>query len=200
MAPLLPIHRPSMPWHLDGSVVEHLLAHWFTDFCSDCVKSYNTAALRAEVLTVHVRPLLSLITYLTVPSFSNISQIQAIVQRVGGSDSNSVQHCRCTSWMFSYFQYHFSTVWHCSSITPGTDESSKAAFGKSAFAKTCSNMISFVKDMTWQKCFRACFSRKHFTRCTWPDHCFLWKHLAMHMRLWLDSCYQLHYYCDCVWL
>ena len=32
----------------------------------------------------------------------------------------------------------------------GADQSSKAAFGKSAFAKTCYNVFSFVKDMTWR--------------------------------------------------
>ena len=33
---------------------------------------------------------------------------------------------------------------------PGADQSSKAAFGKSAFAKTCYNVLSFVKDTTWR--------------------------------------------------
>ena len=33
-------------------------------------------------------------------------------------------------------------------VRPGADQCSKAAFGKSAFAKICSNMLSFVKDMT----------------------------------------------------
>ena len=49
-------------------------------------------------------------------------------------------------------------------IRPGADQSSKAAFGKSAFAKTCSNVLHFVKDMTGahqsskkQKYFRARF-------------------------------------------
>ena len=31
-------------------------------------------------------------------------------------------------------------------IRLGADQSSKAALGKSAFAKTCSNVLSFVKD------------------------------------------------------
>ena len=42
---------------------------------------------------------------------------------------------------------------HC--VRPGADQSSKATFGKSTFAKTCSNVLSFVKDMTgahqWRK-------------------------------------------------
>ena len=49
-------------------------------------------------------------------------------------------------------------------LRPGADQSSKAVFGKSAFAKTCSNVLSFVKDMTGahqsskkQKYFRARF-------------------------------------------
>ena len=33
---------------------------------------------------------------------------------------------------------------------PGAHQSSKAAFGKSAFAKTCYNVLSFVKDTTWR--------------------------------------------------
>ena len=35
-------------------------------------------------------------------------------------------------------------------LRPGADQTSKAAFGKSAFAKTCYNVLSFVKDMTWR--------------------------------------------------
>ena len=38
------------------------------------------------------------------------------------------------------------------------------------------------------------FSKKHFARCTWPYHCFLWKHFVMCMRLRFNSCYLLHYY------
>ena len=34
-------------------------------------------------------------------------------------------------------------------LRPGAHQSSKAAFGKSAFAKTCYNVLSFVKDTTW---------------------------------------------------
>ena len=49
-------------------------------------------------------------------------------------------------------------------LRPGAHQSSKAAFGKSAFAKTCYNVLSFVKDTTGahqsskkQKYFRARF-------------------------------------------
>ena len=34
------------------------------------------------------------------------------------------------------------------SLRPGADQSSKAAFDKSAFGKTCSNVLHFVQDMT----------------------------------------------------
>ena len=51
-------------------------------------------------------------------------------------------------------------------LRPGADQSSKAAFGKSAFAKTCSNVLYFVIDMTGahqsskkQKYFRARFGK-----------------------------------------
>ena len=51
-----------------------------------------------------------------------------------------------------------------SSIRPGAHHSSKAAFGKSAFAETCSDLLYFVIDMTGahqsskkQKYFRARF-------------------------------------------
>ena len=50
------------------------------------------------------------------------------------------------------------------SVRPDADQSSKAAFGKSSFAITCSNVLSFVKDTTdahqsskKQKCFRTRF-------------------------------------------
>ena len=42
--------------------------------------------------------------------------------------------------------YVRQTLLQCNTIRPGTDQSSKAAFGKSAFAKTFSNVLSFVKD------------------------------------------------------
>ena len=52
----------------------------------------------------------------------------------------------------------------CWSVRPGADQSSKAAFDKSTFAKTCLNVLSFVTDMTGahqsskkQKYFRARF-------------------------------------------
>ena len=65
------------------------------------------------------------------------------------------------SWM--WILKDFSVVWTprilsieilvlfvavCQAVRLGTDQSSKAAFGKSAFAKTCSNVLSFVEDMT----------------------------------------------------
>ena len=45
-------------------------------------------------------------------------------------------------WPFCYTAIHYKT------LRPGADQSSKAAFGKSAFAKTCSNVASSVKDRT----------------------------------------------------
>ena len=54
--------------------------------------------------------------------------------------------------------------WKYNSVRPGAHQSSKADFSKSAFAKTCSNVLPFVKDMTGahqsskkQKYFRARF-------------------------------------------
>ena len=65
-------------------------------------------------------------------------------------------------------------------VRPCADQTSKAAFGKSAFAKTCYLLLKIRhgahQSSKKQKCFRtllARFSRKHFARCTWPDHCFL---------------------------
>jgi hypothetical protein len=45
---------------------------------------------------------------------SNLSRIRAIVWRVCGRVPNSFCHCRCTSLLFSYFQYHFNTALRCS--------------------------------------------------------------------------------------
>ena len=52
-------------------------------------------------------------------------------------------------WYFSYtlvknLSCHIATH----TLRPGADQSSKAAFDKSAFAKTCSNVLYFVKDTT----------------------------------------------------
>ena len=53
------------------------------------------------------------------------------------------------------------------SLRPGADQSSKTAFGKSAFVKTCSNVLSFVKDMTGahQSSKRQKYFRAHFGTC-----------------------------------
>ena len=63
-----------------------------------------------------------------------------------------------SKFRFTYYIENFLT------LRPGADQFSKAAFGKSTFAKTCSNVLSFAKDMTGthqsskkQKYFRARF-------------------------------------------
>ena len=65
-------------------------------------------------------------------------------------------------------------------LRPGADQSSKAAFGKSAFAKTCFLLLkirlahtNLAKSKNAFEHVLARFRRKHFARCTWPDHCFL---------------------------
>ena len=70
--------------------------HCFTDFCGERVNCCNTAAEVARVVAVRGRPDLSLCTSPTVPSISNLSQIRAIVRRVGGFVPNSFCHCHCT--------------------------------------------------------------------------------------------------------
>ena len=45
---------------------------------------------------------------------------------------------------------HLMQAMFCSCLRPGAHQSSKAAFGKSSFAKTCYNVLSFVKDTTWR--------------------------------------------------
>ena len=89
-------------------------------------------------------------------------------------------------------------------VRQGADQSSKAAFGKSAFAKTYFLLLKIRhgahQSSKKQKCFRARFSRKHFARCTWPDHCFVWKHFVMRMRLRLTAAIYYIIIYDCVWL
>ena len=84
---------------------------------------------------------------------------------------------------FSYFSCK-GVIPKCP-LRPGAHQSSKAAFGKSAFAKTCFLLLKIRhgahQSSKKQKCFLSTFwqvltrfSRKHFARCTWPDHCFPW--------------------------
>ena len=63
----------------------------------------------------------------------------------------------------------------CNSISlrPGADQSSKVAFGKSAFAKTCSLFLKIrlahinrAKAKMLSSTFWHVFTRKHFARCT----------------------------------
>ena len=83
-------------------------------------------------------------------------------------------------WIFLYYALKKSVTLEASSgvlveagqqdelaVRPGTDQSSKAAFGKSAFAKTCSNVLSSVKDMTGahQSSKKQKYFRAHFGRC-----------------------------------
>ena len=85
-----------------------------TDFCGERVNCCNTAVDVARVVAVRGRPDLYLCTSPTVPSISNLSQIRAIVRRVGGCVPNSFRHCRCTSLIFSNLKYHFSTAFRSS--------------------------------------------------------------------------------------
>ena len=41
-------------------------------------------------------------------AFKFVAIVDNIVRHVGGSVPNCLCHCHCTSFMFSYFQYHFS--------------------------------------------------------------------------------------------
>ena len=109
---ILCIHRPSTLWHLDGCAVEHHLA---VGKIPHRQTSLEWQHCELEFL-LSVCLLLSLITSLTVPSFSNLFRIREIVRRVCGSNSSSVRNCRRTSWMFSYFQCHFSIASLCSNV------------------------------------------------------------------------------------
>ena len=104
--PLYLLYVFILPVPLVGSPHSH--DPWFTEFCSDRMKCCNTAALDAGLVAVRVQPDLPLRTSLAVPPALNLSQMRTIVWHVGGGVPNSLCYCRCTSFMFSYFQYHFS--------------------------------------------------------------------------------------------
>ena len=53
-------------------------------------------------------------------------------------------------WCGTYLRQKHRQACKWASLRPGAHQSSKAAFGKSAFAKTCYNVLSFVKDTTWR--------------------------------------------------
>ena len=61
-------------------------------------------------------------------------------------------------------------------VRPGADQSSKAAFGKSAFAKTCFLLLKIplahinrAKSKNAFEYVLARSSRKHFARCTYQN-------------------------------
>ena len=67
-------------------------------------------------------------------------------------------------YLDDYGNWRFLVLMILHTLRPGADQSSKADCGKSAFAKTCSYVLSFVKDTTGahqssknQICFRARF-------------------------------------------
>ena len=70
----------------------------------------------------------------------------------------------CYSIFYKIFNFGSFGSPYYALLRPNADQSSKAAFGKSSFAKTSSNVLSFVIDMTGahqsskkQKYFRARF-------------------------------------------
>jgi hypothetical protein len=87
-------------------------AHCFADFCGR-VNCSNTTEEEEGLITVQGIPDLSLCTPCIVLSSSNLIQMRAIVNHVGGSIANSCHHCLCTSHTFSNFQYHFKIILCC---------------------------------------------------------------------------------------
>ena len=84
---------------------------WFTDFCGDRTKYCNTAALDAGLVAVRGWPDLPLWTSLKFRQLRICCECGQLLDALVAV-FQTLCHCHCTSFMFSYFQYHFGKTLH----------------------------------------------------------------------------------------